>query len=139
MQRKLFLIHLLFYSFSPFPNEIDNSNLILSPLDKSSLPIILFYCQLYHSSILNLKTEQCISFPPIPISFFLFLSCKFRWCRLYCLFPISFTCVLFSLVSSKYTCPCCDYLHKSFFPQILSCCQQTFFFQKYCFTLTSKI
>lgn len=50
----------------------DKSNLILSPLGKSSPPIILFYCQLYHSSILNLKTEQCISFPPISISLFFY-------------------------------------------------------------------
>lgn len=46
-----------------FQMNIDKSNLILSPLSKSSPPIILLYCQLYHSSILNLKTEQFTSFP----------------------------------------------------------------------------
>jgi len=59
-----------------------------------SLPIILFYFQLYHFAILILETKLFI---PFPISYVCFVCCKLRWCKSHCLCPFPFKCDLFSL------------------------------------------
>lgn len=73
------LISYSFAYFIPlvfFQMKIDKSNLIIVFfLIKSVSPIILFYFQLYHFAILNLKTQnktkQFIFAYPLPTSFFM--------------------------------------------------------------------
>lgn len=89
-----FLSICLPYSFSPFlyPDKSKHDPCFLMP--NPSLPIILFYFQLYHFAILILETKLFI---PFPISYVCFVCCKLRWCKSHCLCPFPFKCDLFSL------------------------------------------